>query len=110
MVNHKNKHELEDTKIMFRFLRYLSILLVIFGVSLMLSPPLHAADSGNIATVLTTPPQKDVGLATKCAMCGMKLHVKSDTPAVEYKGKDYYFCDEGERDTFAQNPDQYLKK
>ncbi|HTR60121.1 MAG TPA: YHS domain-containing protein [Candidatus Binataceae bacterium] len=87
------------------------LIIMLLGVFAFLSSPaLCAADSSSIATVLNTPPGKDLGITTKCAMCGMKLHVKKDTPAVEYQGKDYYFCDEAERDTFAKEPDKYLKQ
>ena len=95
---------------MYPFCRYLSILLVVLGLSLALSPTVRTADTGNIATILNTPPKQDIGMASQCAVCAMKLHVKSDTPGVSYKGKDYYFCDDDERDAFAKDPDKYLKK
>jgi YHS domain-containing protein len=95
---------------MSHFTRYLWIFLVLFAVSVPLSPPVNAADTNTAATVLNAPPPKEIGAATKCAVCGMKLHVKKDTPAVEYKGKDYYFCDDAERDAFAKDPEQFLKK
>jgi YHS domain-containing protein len=85
-------------------------LLVAFGLALAFSPTVRAADTGNIATILNTAPKQDLGMATQCAMCGMKMHVKSDTPGVPYNGKDYYFCDDDERDAFAKDPDKYLKK
>jgi YHS domain-containing protein len=40
----------------------------------------------------------------------MKLYVKSDTPAAEYAGKHYYFCDKSERDSFIAHPEKYLHK
>jgi YHS domain-containing protein len=95
---------------MSQFSRYPLILLVLFGVLFVGVAPAHAADTGTIATVLNSPPKQDLGTTTQCAVCGMKLQVKSDTPGVQYKGKDYYFCDGGERDAFAQDPDKYLKK
>jgi len=93
-----------------RYFRYLSIFLILFSVAFVFSPPVHADDSAAVAKILNTPPKDQIGLATQCAVCGMKLHVKSDTPVVEYKGKDYYFCDNDERDAFAKDPSQYLKK
>ena len=110
MVNQMRKLELEQTHTRFRFCRYLSILLVVFGLSVALSPTVRAADTGNIAAILNTPPKQDLGIATQCAVCGMKLHVKNDTPGLSYKGKDYYFCAQDERDAFAKDPDKYLKK
>jgi YHS domain-containing protein len=95
---------------MHRFCRSLSILLVALGLALAFSPTVRAADTSNIATILNTPPKQDLGMATQCAMCGMKMHVKNDTPGLSYNGKDYYFCDDDERDVFAKDPDKYLKK
>jgi len=68
------------------------------------------ADSPAIATVLSKAPDGDVGKKTVCAYCGMHLTVKSDTPGAAYNGKDYYFCDETERDSFVKTPAQYLSK
>ncbi len=45
-----------------------------------------------------------------CAYCGMHLTVKSDTPAATFDGKDYYFCDDMERDAFVKTPKKYLAK
>ncbi|HXW83033.1 MAG TPA: YHS domain-containing protein [Candidatus Binataceae bacterium] len=91
------------------FPRCFLILVVLFGLSLWSSSAVHA-DSNAIAAVLNAPPQKDLGTAATCAVCGMKVHVKKDTPTAEYKGKDYYFCDESERDTFVKDPGKYLSQ
>ncbi len=89
-------------------------LAILFALSILaiapLSTPARCADSPAIAKVLASPPSAEVGTATKCAVCGMKLHVKSDTPGAEYAGKDYYFCDTSERDAFVQHPEMYLHK
>ena len=66
------------------------------------------AGSNTIATVLTQPPAADIGKKTQCAYCKMHLTVKADTPAASYKGKNYYFCDDMERDAFVKNPEKYL--
>jgi YHS domain-containing protein len=92
------------------FSRYPLILFVLLGALFVCAARAHAADTGTVAAVLNAPPKQDLGITTQCAVCGMKLHVKSDTPGVQYKGRDYYFCDGGERDAFAQDPDKYLKK
>ena len=90
------------------------VLAILFAVSILaiepLSTPAWCADSAAIAKVLASPPAADVGTSTKCAVCGMKLHVKSDTPAAEYAGKHYYFCDTSERDAFVAHPATYLHK
>ncbi|HUO03594.1 MAG TPA: hypothetical protein VMU16_00220 [Candidatus Binataceae bacterium] len=91
---------------------------IIFAILITLSPiaiaphsaPAWCADSTAIAKVLASPPAADVGTTTKCAVCGMKIHVKADTPGVEYAGKRYYFCDGSERDAFVAHPEMYLHK
>jgi len=68
------------------------------------------AASPEIASVLSQAPASDVGKKTMCAYCGMHLTVKSDTPAATLDGKDYYFCDDMERDAFVKTPGKYLAK
>lgn len=89
-------------------------LAILFALSMLaiapLSTPARCADSPAIAKVLAAPPAAEVGTSTKCAVCGMKIHVKSDTPGAEYAGKDYYFCDTSERDAFIAKPEMYLHK
>jgi YHS domain-containing protein len=89
-------------------------LAVLFALSMLaiapLSTPALCADSPAIAKVLAAAPAAEVGTATNCAVCGMKIHVKSDTPGAEYAGKDYYFCDTSERDAFIAKPEMYLHK
>ncbi|HEY9159129.1 hypothetical protein [Candidatus Binatus sp.] len=90
------------------------MLAILFALSILsiapLSTPAWCAGSPAIARVLASPPAPDVGTSTKCTYCGMKLYVKKDTPAVEYAGKHYYFCDTTERDAFIANPEKYLHK
>ncbi len=90
------------------------VLAILFALSILaiapLSTPAWCADSPAIAKVLASAPAAEVGTSTKCAVCGMKLHVKSDTPAAEYAGKHYYFCDTAEREAFIANPEMYLHK
>ena len=90
------------------------MLAILFALSILaiapLSTPAWCADSPTIAKVLPSAPAADVGTSTKCAVCGMKLHVKSDTPAAEYAGQHYYFCDTMERDAFIAHPEMYLHK
>ena len=90
------------------------VMAILFALSLLamapLSTPAWCADSAAIARVLASPNPADIGKTTKCAVCGMGLHVKSDTPSAEYQGKDYYFCDSQERDAFIAHPEMYLHK
>ncbi len=90
------------------------VLAILFALSILLIAPLSTpawcGDSPAIARVLASPPAPDVGTSTKCAFCGMKLYVTKDTPAAQYAGKHYYFCDTTERDAFIANPEKYLHK
>ncbi len=69
-----------------------------------------SAASPEIAAVLSQAPASDIGKKTTCAYCGMHLTVKSDTAGATYNGKDYYFCDDMERDAFVKTPTKYLAK
>lgn len=42
-------------------------------------------------------------------VCGMKVD-PAKALKITYKGKDYYFCSERDRDLFLKNAEQYLKK
>jgi len=57
--------------------------------------------------ILKEVPKTDVGMKTNCAVCKMAMTVKSSTPAVEYAGKRYYFCDPSEVQAFTENPSKY---
>jgi len=90
------------------------VLAILFALSILaiapLSTPAWCADSPATAKVLPSVPAADVGTVTGCAVCGMKVHVKSNTPSAEYAGKRYYFCDTMERDAFVAHPEMYLHK
>src|ERR1035437_6301534 len=77
------------------------MLAILFALSILsiapLSTPAWCADSAAIARVLASPAAADVGTSTKCAFCGMKLYVKSDTPAAEYAGSLFFFGEKGGR-------------
>lgn len=85
------------------------MMLVVLGGFFFVSNSANAA-SPEIASVLSQAPNGDVGKKTVCAYCGMHLTVKSDTPGATYNGKDYYFCDEMERDAFVKTPTKYVAK
>jgi len=94
---------------MSKLIRLSLVILIVSTTTPLFSVP-SLAGSDAIATVLSTPPSGDVGTATTCAVCGMKLHVKKDTPGAVYNGKDYYFCDESERDSFVADPQKFVKQ
>jgi len=61
-----------------------------------------------VANAVSVVPKADLGMKTTCAVCGMEIKVKPDTPAAQYEGKSYYFCSTMDRDTFLQNPAKYV--
>jgi predicted heme/steroid binding protein/YHS domain-containing protein len=50
----------------------------------------------------------EVGKAASCPVTGKKLLVAEGTPALELKGKVYYFADELSLGKFKENPGKYL--
>jgi Cu+-exporting ATPase len=44
----------------------------------------------------------------KDLVCGMEIDRDSAAATYEYKGKTYYFCNPGCRDTFARDPEKYV--
>ena len=42
-------------------------------------------------------------------VCKMNVDEKKAAATYEYKGKTYYFCAAGCKDTFSKNPEKYLK-
>jgi YHS domain-containing protein len=52
--------------------------------------------------------QEELGEKTTCPICGMPLMVSSHTPAVKYKGKIYYFCNEEDKAQFMKDPEKAL--
>ena len=43
-------------------------------------------------------------------VCGMEVDEEQAAAQYEYKGQTYYFCAVGCKDTFAQNPEQFIKE
>lgn len=43
-------------------------------------------------------------------VCKMKVDPKTAAAQATYKGKTYYFCQEGHKAQFEKNPEQYIKK
>jgi len=43
-------------------------------------------------------------------VCKMTVDEKKAIAKYEYKGKTYYFCQVGCKETFAKNPEKYLKE
>jgi len=43
-------------------------------------------------------------------ICGMEIPKAHAVAEVEYQGRTYYFCMEGEKEIFLKDPEKYLKK
>ncbi|HYX06085.1 MAG TPA: YHS domain-containing protein [Bacteroidales bacterium] len=43
-------------------------------------------------------------------VCNMNVDEKKAAATYEYKGKTYYFCAAGCKESFAKNPEKYLNK
>jgi YHS domain-containing protein len=52
--------------------------------------------------------EQEIGKEFTCPVCGMNVNVAKNTPALDYKGKTYYFCSAGEKESFSKQPDKYI--
>ena len=43
-------------------------------------------------------------------VCGMEVDPQNAAATLEYQGQTYYFCAEGCKRQFEQNPEQYLRQ
>lgn len=51
--------------------------------------------------------KQEIGKEFTCPVCGMEAKVAKNTPALDYKGKTYYFCSSAEKIPFSKNPEKY---
>lgn len=52
----------------------------------------------------------EVGTQVTCAVDQMEVTVAKITPAVNYEGKTYYFCNAADMDKFKADPTKYAVK
>ena len=57
-----------------------------------------------------TPTAEQLGTEFVCPVCGMKMKVAEDTPALVYEDEVYYFCNADEKAQFAANPVEFITK
>jgi YHS domain-containing protein len=62
------------------------------------------------ADIPRTQDRKEIGDAFTCPVDGMTGRVSADTPATEFRGVTYYFCNEDEKRLFLENPDRYVDR
>ena len=55
-----------------------------------------------------TPAGEELGMEATCPVCGMTVMVEEGTPAAEYDGEVYYFCNVADKEAFAADPEMYL--
>ena len=53
--------------------------------------------------------RKKVGEEFTCPVDGMRMTVMDNTPATEYRGKTYYFCNEADKQAFLKDPERHVK-
>ena len=54
--------------------------------------------------------KEEIGKEFTCVVCGMKVKVAKNTPALDYKGNTYYFCASGEKAIFSKDPEKYISQ
>jgi YHS domain-containing protein len=54
------------------------------------------------------PSAEQIGTEAICAVCGMKMKITAETPAVVYQDEVYYFCSPEEKAEFAAAPEKYM--
>lgn len=52
--------------------------------------------------------KEEIGKEFTCVVCGMKVKVAKNTPALNYKDNTYYFCASGEKAIFSKDPEKYI--
>ena len=52
--------------------------------------------------------KEEIGKKEVCVMCKMTVVVSKKTPALDYQGKTYYFCDKNEKKEFSRNPQAFV--
>jgi len=52
--------------------------------------------------------KEEIGKEFTCVVCGMKVKVAKNTPALDYKDNTYYFCASGEKAIFSKDPEKYI--
>lgn len=56
------------------------------------------------------PARTEIGREAVCPVDGMKVRVTEDTPATEFRGKTFYFCNEKDQHEFLRRPERYARK
>jgi Cu+-exporting ATPase len=76
----------------------------------------HSEKASGTKSDSTLPPvehkikKEEIGKKEVCVMCNMAVTVSKKTPALDYKGKTYYFCDKNEKKEFSENAAEYVSK
>ena len=52
--------------------------------------------------------KEEIGLAVTCPISGDKIKVSANTPALDLKGKTYYFSSAAAIEKFRKSPDKYM--
>ena len=64
----------------------------------------------SVALVIAAEDEKACDETLKCPVSGKEFKQSDATAKYEYEGKTYYFCCEGAKEKFAENPEKYIMK
>ena len=56
------------------------------------------------------PGRTEIGREAVCPVDGMRVQVTEDTPATEFRGHTFYFCNEHDQREFLRHPERYARK
>lgn len=56
------------------------------------------------------PARTEIGREAVCPVDGMNVRVTEDTPATEFRGRTFYFCNEKDQREFLRHPEPYARK
>ena len=90
------------------------LLVVISGCGSKEEAPVEKPETVVEEVVATTtdyaPTAEQIGTEIVCPVCGMKMKVAEDTPALVFDEEVYYFCSAEEKEQFAAAPEGFMKK
>ncbi|MDH4231847.1 MAG: YHS domain-containing protein [Nitrospirota bacterium] len=58
---------------------------------------------------LRQPTEGEIAKSETCSVSNFEFHSAKDTPFIDYKGKNYYFCCIPCVDDFKKDPDEYSR-
>jgi len=72
------------------------------------APPAAAVNPAPSVSAQHKIAAEELGKEVRCTVTGKKIKVAQNTPAVDYKGKTYYFSQSPLAEKFSKNPEKYI--